>query len=317
MSFLRVGCLRGIAIAATITLYCAASPLPAWAQAQPAPQAAPTTPPGESQAQTQSQLPPGSPPAAAASAQPIAPLDLHGLMAQFGGQLHTAGVKRIAVINGLLPANGPNALEDWLIAQVQRALAEGPNGLEVVLAEQRKGKRNGEVDLYLAAADTVMSASLYPGRDGIQVTLNAVHAKVDRGQNESIAFVSQAVPLTDEMAALLPPEWKKQIEEERGAPRVPPADHSIASKEPWCVYCRNPKYAELARQLRIEGTLRITATVGADGSAHDIQLLKGLGFGLDEAAIEAVCQWRFNPALDKAGKPIATNITIEITMRMF
>src|SRR5208283_4854431 len=107
--------------------------------------------------------------------------------------------------------------------------------------------------------DTVMSASLYPGRDGIQVTLNAVHATVDQGKNTSIALVSQAVPLMDEMSALLPPEWKKQIEEERAAPKVPPAGPAIYSKFPHCVSCRDPGYTELARQFKVVGKISVMA----------------------------------------------------------
>jgi TonB family protein len=64
------------------------------------------------------------------------------------------------------------------------------------------------------------------------------------------------------------------------------------------------------------GSLVVAVTVEADGTTHDIQLRRGLGFGLDEAGVEAVSRWRFNPALDKEGNPIATKVAIEVAFRL-
>jgi periplasmic protein TonB len=55
--------------------------------------------------------------------------------------------------------------------------------------------------------------------------------------------------------------------------------------------------------------------VNVDGRATDITLVKAVGFGLDERAVEAVKKWRFKPALDADGRPVAVQVPIQITFR--
>ncbi len=44
-------------------------------------------------------------------------------------------------------------------------------------------------------------------------------------------------------------------------------------------------------------------------------MIRSLGLGLDEQALDAVAQWRFEPALDD-GKPVAVQATIEVNFRL-
>ena len=55
--------------------------------------------------------------------------------------------------------------------------------------------------------------------------------------------------------------------------------------------------------------------VGVDGLAHDFKLIKGLGYGLDEAAVTAVSQWHFE-AGQRNGVPVPVAATIEVNFRM-
>jgi TonB family protein len=54
--------------------------------------------------------------------------------------------------------------------------------------------------------------------------------------------------------------------------------------------------------------------VGPDGAARNIRVLHGLGYGLDEKAIEAVRQWRFR-AGTRNGEPVTVAATIEVNFR--
>ena len=45
-------------------------------------------------------------------------------------------------------------------------------------------------------------------------------------------------------------------------------------------------------------------------------MVRGLGFGLDTKAMEAVKQWRFDPAL-KEGKPVNVQISVEVDFRLY
>lgn len=80
------------------------------------------------------------------------------------------------------------------------------------------------------------------------------------------------------------------------------------------IYASDPEYTPEARRHRIEGTITLALTVGADGRAHDVTVLTPLGHGLDEKAVETVQSWRWEPALDN-GKPIASKIDVEVTFR--
>jgi TonB family protein len=76
-----------------------------------------------------------------------------------------------------------------------------------------------------------------------------------------------------------------------------------------------PAYTEEARRAKVEGSVLLYVEVGVDGRAHDIRVIRGLGFGLDRQAIEAVRQWRFRPGI-KNGLPANTPATIEVQFHL-
>jgi TonB family protein len=55
-----------------------------------------------------------------------------------------------------------------------------------------------------------------------------------------------------------------------------------------------PQYSEEARIAGLEGTVMVQGVIAADGSARGLQVTRHLGLGLDERALEAVSQWRFD-----------------------
>jgi TonB family protein len=85
---------------------------------------------------------------------------------------------------------------------------------------------------------------------------------------------------------------------------------------PACIYCPNPKFSDEARKAKYQGTVTLQAVITPDGRGIQIQVVKGLGLGLDEEAIEAVKGWRFKPATGPDGKPVATITDIEVTFRL-
>ena len=76
-----------------------------------------------------------------------------------------------------------------------------------------------------------------------------------------------------------------------------------------------PEYTELARMEKLQGTVLLSIVVGADGLAHDIQLKRGIGMGLDEKAAEAIGKWVFNPGM-KDGRPVDVAATVEVNFRL-
>ena len=76
-----------------------------------------------------------------------------------------------------------------------------------------------------------------------------------------------------------------------------------------------PEYTVEARLAKYWGTVVLWLEVGSDGLAHNIQVIKGLGFGLDQNAIAAISEWRFQPA-SKDGAPQAVIANVEVNFRL-
>ncbi len=55
---------------------------------------------------------------------------------------------------------------------------------------------------------------------------------------------------------------------------------------PVCVTCPLPLYTDEARKIKMQGTVTLRVLVGADGRAAQIRVARGVGYGLDERAVE-------------------------------
>jgi len=82
------------------------------------------------------------------------------------------------------------------------------------------------------------------------------------------------------------------------------------------LYAPDPDYSEEARKAKYQGVCVLYVEVGPDGRTHNIHVVRTLGLGLDEKAIEAVKTWKFEPAL-KDGKPVTVAVNIEVTFHLY
>ena len=82
------------------------------------------------------------------------------------------------------------------------------------------------------------------------------------------------------------------------------------------IYAPEPEYSEEARKVKHMGVVVLQLVVGPDGNPRDIRVVRTLGLGLDEKAIEAVRRWRFDPA-KKDGKPVAVSVNIEVNFHLY
>src|SRR6185312_10980681 len=76
-----------------------------------------------------------------------------------------------------------------------------------------------------------------------------------------------------------------------------------------------PEYSEEARKAKFSGLVLLSIIVNTDGKAEDIHVVRSLGMGLDEKAIEAVQKWRFKPGKNK-GVPVKVRAQIEVNFRL-
>jgi TonB family protein len=76
-----------------------------------------------------------------------------------------------------------------------------------------------------------------------------------------------------------------------------------------------PEYSEEARKAKYSGTVLLSVVVDEHGVPTEIHVVRPLGLGLDEKAIEAVQKWRFRPGV-KNGRPVRVRATIEVSFRL-
>jgi protein TonB len=85
---------------------------------------------------------------------------------------------------------------------------------------------------------------------------------------------------------------------------------------PRAIYSPEPEFSEEARKSKYQGEVTLLATITADGRTRDLLVVRSLGMGLDEKALEAVRTWRFEPA-KKDGRPVAVQMNIIVSFHLF
>ena len=98
-------------------------------------------------------------------------------------------------------------------------------------------------------------------------------------------------------------------------PKVVQADSGPASTPVEITFKPNPVYTEEARSLKLEGEVLLEVSFSANGTLHVNRVVRGLGHGLDEAAIAAANKIRFKPAL-RAGQPVDSTAVVHVTFQM-
>ena len=97
---------------------------------------------------------------------------------------------------------------------------------------------------------------------------------------------------------------------ESGRATLPPG-----SKPPVVIFKREPEYSEEARKAKYQGSVTLYLEVDETGKPKNIRVLRSLGLGLDEKAIEAVTQWRFKPGTTN-GVPVTMATTVKVDFRL-
>lgn len=86
-------------------------------------------------------------------------------------------------------------------------------------------------------------------------------------------------------------------------------------KRPVILTKPRPKYTDLARRNHIEGVLVLSIVLSSKGTVNNIKVSQGLGYGLDETAMEAVAKITFTPG-EKDGIPVNVRARVEYTFSL-
>jgi TonB family protein len=82
------------------------------------------------------------------------------------------------------------------------------------------------------------------------------------------------------------------------------------------IYKPEPAYSEEARKAKYQGTVVLWIVVDVQGNVADARVVKPLGMGLDEKALETVRTWKFKPGM-RGGVPVPVRVAVEVTFRLF
>ena len=82
------------------------------------------------------------------------------------------------------------------------------------------------------------------------------------------------------------------------------------------IYKPEPPYSEEARKAKYQGTLVLWIIVDTQGGVSNVRVVRPLGLGLDEKAVDTVRTWKFKPAM-RSGVPVAVRVMVEVSFRLF
>lgn len=133
--------------------------------------------------------------------------------------------------------------------------------------------------------------------DGVATGDNSGRVSASRGTVRAGGFGDADVPA--------PPTVRSQSSEAT-TQKVVPAE--IVSKPV-------PVYTEEARGLKIQGEVLLEVVLEASGRLHIVRVVRGLGHGLDDAAVRAAEQIRFKPAL-RNGQPYDSTAVLHIIFQL-
>jgi len=106
-----------------------------------------------------------------------------------------------------------------------------------------------------------------------------------------------------------------QQELSHGSGRSQLADSGPPTNSVEITFKPNPTYTDEARALKLEGEVLLEVMFGANGQLHVNRVVRGLGHGLDEAAISAANKMRFKPAL-RNGQPVDSTAVVHVVFQL-
>jgi len=247
-----------------------------------------------------------------------------GLARELVSQLEKGHVKIVAIFD-LDTADGKQIpFGKWLADRISEDVAKSGKAIETVDRERLSRFPNGnELDREAKSqlrsdtakslgADAYVFGTFGALADGIGVTLIA-----DRVVGPGIRR-SKWLPDTAVGKITLDDSVTSQI----GAPleSLRPSDGVFMSGTagigvPECEHCPQARFSDEAVRRKLEGTVVLDVVISAEGKAVRLDVKQKAGAGLDEEAVKAVRKWKFKPALDPDGNPVAVHQVIETTFR--
>ena len=87
-------------------------------------------------------------------------------------------------------------------------------------------------------------------------------------------------------------------------------------RPPSILHSVDPEFSEEARKAKFSGNVQVYLIVDEQGNPSHVRVVRGVGMGLDEKAVEAVRQYRFKAAM-RDGKPVRVDLYIDVNFQIF
>lgn len=85
---------------------------------------------------------------------------------------------------------------------------------------------------------------------------------------------------------------------------------------PQLIHSVDPEFTDQARRANLQGVVSIQLIVDSQGNPQNIHVVRHLGMGLDQKAIEAVSQYKFRPAMYQ-GHPVSVQLVINVNFHLY
>lgn len=87
-------------------------------------------------------------------------------------------------------------------------------------------------------------------------------------------------------------------------------------RPPVPIFTVDPEFSEEARKAKFSGNVQVYLWVDEQGNPSHVKVIRGVGMGLDDKAVEAVRQYKFKPAMQN-GKPVKVDLYIDVNFQIF
>jgi TonB family protein len=184
---------------------------------------------------------------------------------------------------------------------------------QLTMLDSLTGKQRNETEKFLRKLDVTIEID-FPSSDPTNSDADSTM--------QAVFFMPE-----DSMVDAVPTHWRSYFASLEGRPESyshPPAEKVVSAKRaphsispPRAILHNDPQFSDEARKAKYQGTMVLWLIVDPNGQPKDIQIITPLGLGLDEKAVDAVSQWKFEPARRDDGDPVAVQINVEVSFRLY
>jgi TonB family protein len=219
----------------------------------------------------------------------------------------TNGARPVLIHTGEFAGSSATPTVNAPIEKVQTGGFGDPNGLKPSANSKPNGKliasTNGSFDMPVGAGQGNGSG----GANGIKGTV----ASADFG--DGVATASQGNGRRSGQGVQTSGFGSQEIAQ--NTPHAQRVDSGPAATSVEITFKPNPVYTEEARNLKLEGEILLEVQFAANGQLHVNRVVRGLGHGLDEAAITAANKMRFKPA-SKSGQAVDSTAIVHVVFQL-